>query len=88
MEKRISRVGVGSVLKVSAVLGLVVGIIVGIVLAIVSFFQKQWLEGGVSLVLAPVLYGGVGALVNALMAWIYNIIAGKVGGILISLEDR
>lgn len=36
---------------------------------------------GVFFLFAPVIYGGLGFLFGALMAWIYNLVAGKVGGI-------
>lgn len=85
--KKLSAIGVPSVFKMSLVLGAAAGSLVGFVLMIASFVDKRWLEGVVTLVLAPILYGVVGAIVNALMAWIYNLVAARLGGIEISLED-
>ena len=45
------------------------------------------MEGLVTLVMAPVLYGVLGAVVNALMAWIYNFVAARFGGIEVSFDD-
>jgi hypothetical protein len=85
--KRLNSIGVGSVFKMSLVLGATAGLLVGVVLMIVDFTNKNFLEGVVTLVLAPILYGVLGALVNALMAWLYNQVAARMGGIEISFED-
>jgi len=37
--------------------------------------------------LLPILYGGLGFLMGALGAWVYNIVASTVGGIQIELRD-
>ena len=85
--KKLSSIGVGSVFRLSLVLGAAAGILVGLVLMIADFVDHRFLEGVVTLVLAPVLYGVLGALVNAMMAWIYNRVAERLGGIELSLED-
>ena len=85
--KKLSSIGIASVFRMSLVLGAAAGILVGFVLMIVDFTDRRFLEGVVTLVLAPVLYGVLGGLVNALMAWIYNLVAARLGGIEITLED-
>jgi hypothetical protein len=85
--KKLSAIGVSSVFKMSLVLGAVAGLLVGLILMITDFIDRRFLEGGVTLVLAPILYGVLGALVNAFMAWLYNLVAARLGGIEISLED-
>jgi hypothetical protein len=85
--KKLSAIGVGSVFRMSLVLGAAAGLLVGFVLMILSFFDRRFLEGVVTFVLAPILYGVLGAIVNALMAWIYNMVAARLGGIEISLEE-
>jgi len=85
--KKLSSIGVGSVFRISLVLGAAAGILIGVVLMIMDFTDSRFLEGVVTLVLAPILYGVLGALVNALMAWIYNQVAARLGGIEITLED-
>jgi hypothetical protein len=71
----------------SLVLGASAGVLAGLVLMIADFIEKRFLEGAVTIVLAPILYGVLGASVNALMAWLYNIVAARLGGIEISFED-
>jgi len=85
--KKLSAIGVSSVFKVSLLLGAAAGGLVGLILMITDFIDKLFLQGALTLVLAPILYGILGALVNALMAWIYNRVAERFGGIEISLED-
>ena len=85
--KKLSSIGVGSVFRLSLVLGAVAGILVGLVLMIMDFTERRFMEGAVTLVLAPILYGLLGALVNSLMAWIYNHVAARLGGIEIALDD-
>ena len=85
--KKISEIGVGSVFRISLVLGATAGLLVGFVLMIVDFTDKRFLEGVVTLVLAPILYGVLGALVNAFMAWMYNVVAARLGGIEIEFDD-
>jgi len=85
--KKLKSIEVKSVFRVSAILGSVAGILVGTILLFVDFMDKRFLEGVATLILAPILYGLIGAVVNAFMAWAYNIVAGKWGGVEIELED-
>ena len=85
--KKLKSIQVGSVFRVSAILGSVAGFLVGTILMIVDFIDKRFLEGAATFVLAPILYGLIGALVNAFMAWAYNAVAAKWGGVEIELED-
>ncbi len=84
--KKLKSLGVGSVFRVSLVLGAVAGTLVGVVLMIADMLDRRFLEGIVTLFLAPILYGVIGALVNAFMAKIYNIVAERLGGIEIDLD--
>jgi hypothetical protein len=85
--KRLSSLGVSSVFKMSLVLGASAGVLAGLVLMVAAFIDGKYMEGVVTLVLAPILYGVIGAVVNALMAWLYNKVAERLGGIELHLED-
>ena len=85
--KKVGSVGVGSVFRISLVMGSAAGILVGLVVMVKDFLDKNFLEGVVTLVLAPILYGVLGACVNALMAWIYNLVAARLGGIEIGFDE-
>jgi hypothetical protein len=84
--KKLKSLNVKSVFRVSLVLGLVAGLLVGLILMITDMIDGRAAEGFVTLIMAPILYGVIGALVNALMAKIYNIVADRIGGIEIELE--
>jgi uncharacterized membrane protein YwaF len=84
--KKLNSIGVKSVFRVSLVLGAVAGTLVGTVLLIVDLMDHKGVEGLVTLVLAPILYGVMGALVNALMAKIYNLVAERLGGIELNID--
>jgi hypothetical protein len=84
--KRLISISVASVFRVSLILGAVAGLLVGLGLFIFDLRNGRMLEGVVTIVLAPILYGLLGAIVNALMAWVYNLVAARFGGIEIELE--
>jgi hypothetical protein len=84
--KKLKAINVMSVFRVSLVLGAVAGTLVGAILMISDIVAGRALEGVVTFILAPVLYGVMGALVNALMAKIYNLVAQRLGGIELDLE--
>ena len=84
--KKLKSINVSSVFRVSLILGAIAGVIAGIVLFIVDVVDQKTMEGLVTLLLAPILYGVMGGLVNALMAKLYNVIAARWGGIEITLD--
>ena len=96
---RIRRFGILSMAKIQGVLlllfGLLFGLLYGIVLAIVGIVAavSGEKEGAILIVAGvgcmigfPVLYGGMGFVMGALMAWFYNLIAGRIGGLEVDLE--
>lgn len=84
--KKLRSLGVKSVFRVSLILGAVAGGLVGVILMITDMIDRRFLEGIVTLFLAPLLYGLFGALINAFMAKVYNLVAERMGGIEIDLE--
>jgi len=52
--------------------------------------QKEGAIGGavflVFAIIAPVIYGAMGFLMGALMAWVYNLVAKRLGGIKLELQ--
>ena len=44
------------------------------------------LFGGCAVVALPIFYGVIGFLGTALMCWLYNVIAGRVGGVAVRFE--
>lgn len=90
------RVGVFSIAKVCGVLYALLGFIVGGCLALASvlgaaFSNSEFgpltglLFGAGAFIFLPILYGFLGFCATALMAWLYNLVAGMIGGIEVEL---
>ena len=97
--QRIQRIGVMSLAKIWGLLFLLVGLLFGVlyglivsgigVVAAVSGEKEALLlvvAGVVFMVLFPLMYGGMGFVMGALMAWLYNLVARRFGGLEIDIE--
>ena len=97
---RITHIGPVSVAKVAFVLYGVLGLIFGAFFAAVSLLgaglgaahgEESALLGAAfgvgAVILLPLLYGGLGAVMGLFMAWLYNIVAGFVGGVEVRTEQ-
>ena len=99
--KEIKRVDIMSCAKVSAALGAIVGFIAGLIVTIVSLAvgsmaayipdataTAPWLMGmmgALSIIVMPILYAITGFVSGAIMAFLYNIVAEKIGGVEIDI---
>lgn len=79
MKKQIVHVSVLQSAKVMAVLYLVMSIPFVAIMAIPAMATGQGYSIGF-LILMPVLYTVIGFVFTAVGAWVYNLVAGKVGG--------
>lgn len=95
----ITRVGPLSCAKIVGtlygILGLALGVIVSLVSMVSGLVSKSSegaglgvLMGAGAIVAFPLLYGGMGFLTTLLGAWLYNVLAGMVGGIEIDVSER
>ena len=93
----IKRIGPVSCAKITGTLYAILGICVGAIFSLASLvgvFASHWSEGagvgalvGVgAIVVFPVLYGGVAFVATLVGAWLYNVVAGLVGGIEMDLQ--
>ena len=77
----VRRIGVMSVGKVTLVTyGLIAGVF-GVLLAIVTAFTEGPLAALVVLIGVAIIYPLIGFLTGIFGAWLYNLVAGWVGGI-------
>ena len=96
---RITHIGPISVAKVAFVLYGVIGLIFGAVVAVISLLgaglgvaagEESSLLGAMfgvgAVILLPLFYGGLGALMALFTAWLYNVVAGLVGGVEVRTE--
>jgi hypothetical protein len=84
--KKLKSLDIKSVFRVSLVLGAVAGLLAGIIILITDLMRGDIFEGVLAFFLAPVVYSVMGALVNAFMAKVYNLVAARLGGIEMELE--
>ena len=96
---RITHIGPISVAKIAFVLYGVIGLIFGAIVAVFSLVgaglgvaagEESPLLGAVfgvgAVILLPLFYGGLGALMALFTAWLYNVVAGFVGGVEVRTE--
>jgi hypothetical protein len=87
----LDRIGPLSAAKVVAVLYAIFGLIMGAFFSIAALFRPDGgglgaMWGVAAVVIFPVLYGVLGFLVTLLTTWLYNVVAGAVGGIELDLR--
>jgi hypothetical protein len=80
------RIGPLSAAKVIALLYALFGLIMGAFFSIAALLRPDAGGGGplwgvAAVVVFPVLYAVLGLVVTLLTAWLYNVVAGAVGGI-------
>jgi hypothetical protein len=95
--KEVRKVDVMSVAKIHAAFGAILGLITGIAMTAITASVGMlgmavpvagvaMMFGALSIIIMPILYGIGGFVVGAICAFLYNIIASKVGGIVIELK--
>jgi hypothetical protein len=97
--QRVKRLGVLSVAKIQAavmgVMGLIVGLIYAVILVVTGIIAvASGTKAGIfmvfgalaAVILAPLFYAVIGFVFGALSAWVYNLVAARLGGIEIELE--
>ena len=84
----IKKFGVLSVAKIYALLCGVMGLIVGIFSTILGTALGEDLAifGAAGIIIFPIIYGVLGFVAGAVGAWLYNLIAGWVGGVEVKLK--
>jgi hypothetical protein len=87
MKNQIVRVSVLQNAKVMAVLYLVISLPLVLCAAIPIWVAGQKTFPLFLLVLLPILYTGFGFLLTAIAAWIYNLVAARVGGFEFTLAE-
>lgn len=84
------RIGPLSAAKVVAVLYAIFGLVMGAFFSLAALFRGDGgyapLWGVAAVVIFPVLYGVLGFLVTLFTTWLYNVVAGAVGGIELDLR--
>jgi hypothetical protein len=90
--QKLVRVGVSSFAKHLAILDGVLGLVGSLILIFFAFVEaisgdmSAAVGSAVMALIAPFLYAALGFVMGALIAWVYNLIAAKLGGIELELR--
>ena len=90
----IKRIGVGSVGKIFGSLYALIGLILGIIISLISLIggslgvmlSVSTIFGMGAIITLPIMYGIIGFISGSIMAFLYNLIAGLIGGIEVETE--
>ncbi len=93
----IKQVGPLSCAKIAGTLYAIIGVVIGAIFSIISLASGFGanssgsaafgaLMGAGAIVAFPILCGGMGFLTTLIAAWLYNVLAGLVGGVEVVLE--
>ncbi len=91
------KIGVVSVMKIAFVVNLVIGFVAGLIMTVFSLLLSPlasmggghsmggMMWGPISIVVLPLVYGVIGALMTGLGALVYNFLAARLGGIQVQI---
>lgn len=92
----VRRIGVMSLAKIMTVIYAAIGLIAGVLVALLSTLLGSVLPQGASgmgmgfgfgsIILFPFLYGVLGFIGGVISAWLYNLVAGTLGGVELDLQ--
>ena len=93
----IRRIGPMSCARISGTLYAIMGIVLGAIFSLAALAGAfigdssqgpfaAAMFGVAAIVILPLLYGGLGFIATFIAAWLYNILAGVVGGIELDLQ--
>ena len=90
MRHQVTRVSVLQTSKIIAILYALFGLLlvpVGCMVLALGAEDSTYTLLGVFYLLGPVLYGVLGFVFTAIGIWIYNLVAGRIGGIEFELKE-
>jgi hypothetical protein len=87
MELRIVRVDPHQAGLVAAIVYAVLGLVAIPIIMVASLASGQQTTGPGFLLALPILYGVAGYLGTAVACWLFNLVAGRVGGVTLRLLE-
>lgn len=92
----IKKLGWESIAKVSGALYALLGLIPGLIISLLALVGASAMDSGAfgvifgvgALIFFPVLYGIMGFLLGAIVAFLFNLVAPRVGGIVFEAEEE
>ncbi len=87
--QEIKHIGVFQAAKMAAVLYLIISAVIVIpMMFIMMAFQREANPFGLLVLLLPLLYAILGFIFTAIFTWLYNVVAGMVGGLQVEIEQK
>jgi hypothetical protein len=74
--------------KVAGALYLILGEVGGVIFALTALAQGRPIRALLALIFFGAIYGILGFIITAITAWLYNLIAARIGGIEFELVQR
>ncbi len=85
----LKRIGVLSFAKIYGAIGAIIGFILGLVVSLVGVAAGSFGAFGVfSIVILPIIYGLLMFIMGAVSAFLYNVIAKRVGGVELEFDQK
>ena len=92
----IKKLGWESIAKVSGALYALMGLILGLIISLISLIGAGASDAGFiglifglgAIIFLPVLYGIMGFIFGAISAFVFNLVAPKVGGIIFEADEE
>lgn len=97
--QELKRIGILSVAKLYALIGIILGLVGGIVIAILSAVAPEaisqitsllpaynYVLGYQAIIVLPIITGIKNFIVGIVGAWLYNVVAGWIGGVKVTLS--
>lgn len=91
-KRKVKRIGVFQTSLIAAIIYFFLALIIVVPMMLIMGFAGGFSDipgfafGGVLMIFMPILYAVIGFLMTALMCWMYNVIAKRIGGIEIEVE--
>jgi hypothetical protein len=88
VKTQITRVSIRQTSKVVAILYAIIAAIVAFFMALFSFYEGEYMVGIMTFILSPLIYGVFGYIGSAIVYWIYNGLAKRIGGVEFQMESH
>lgn len=83
--KEIKEIDILSLIKIQAVMMAVIGLIVGVIMSLV-LMRTLGPASLLAIIGYPIIYLVVGVITSAITAFLYNVLAARIGGVKIQLK--
>lgn len=91
MKLKLNKISVNTFVLIVTSINVIGGFLLGLVVTVISLIVPNEEDlGGLgpwSILVFPILNGLLALMTTSFLAWLYNILAGRLGGIVLEFED-